>query len=269
MTYIERSNFQPHPFHLVDPSPWPLTTSISLGTTLISLGFLMHGYIDSNILFFLNILSLILSMTFWFRDMIAEGTYLGNHTLAVRNGLNLGFLLFIISEILIFASLFWIYFYSAIGASIEIGGSWPPLGIESVKPTELPLLNTIILLASGATITFSHHGILNSNRKNGLLGLILTIWLIIIFVLCQIIEYKTASFTYSDGIYGAIFYSATALHFIHMNMLIIMLIICYWRLKFYHITNNHHVGLETTIAYVHVLDVIWLFIYVIMYFWGN
>lgn len=269
MTYAERSKFQPHPFHLVDPSPWPITTSVSLGTTLISLGFLMHGYIASNTLFFLNLLSLTLSMVFWFRDIISEGTYLGHHTLAVRSGLNYGFLLFVLSEILIFASLFWIYFYSAIGASIEIGASWPPLGIESIKPTELPLLNTIILLASGATVTFSHHGLLQGNRKNANLGLVLTIWLIVIFVLCQVVEYKTASFTYSDGIYGAIFYSATALHFIHMNMLIVMLVVCYWRLKNYHLTSNHHVGYETTILYLHVLDVIWLFIYVVMYFWGN
>jgi cytochrome c oxidase subunit 3 len=155
------------------------------------------------------------------------------------------------------------------GPTIEIGGVWPPIGITAIGATELPLLNTIILLASGATITYSHHATIEGNRRHALSGLFITLWLIIIFVLCQYIEYTNATFTISDGVYGSVFYAGTGLHFLHMVMLIIMLLICYIRMYSYHFTNNHHVNYETTILYLHVLDIIWLFLYIVMYWWGS
>ncbi|AAS50170.1 AMI003Wp (mitochondrion) [Eremothecium gossypii ATCC 10895] len=268
MLYLNRSKFQQFPFHLVTPSPWPIVTSFSLLGLTLTLAFTMHGIIGNIYPLLLSLLVVLLTMTLWFRDIVAETTYLGDHTLAVRKGINLGFTLFVVSEVLIFASLFWAYFHSAMSPDITLGNVWPPVGIEAVQPTELPLLNTIILLASGTTITYSHHGLIEGNRKHALSGLTITFWLIVTFVLCQYIEYSNTSFTITDGIYGSVFFAGTGLHFLHMVMLTIMLGINYWRMRNYHLTSTHHVGYETTTIYLHVLDIIWLALYICFYWWG-
>nr|NP_861468.1 cytochrome c oxidase subunit 3 [Kazachstania servazzii]CAD23423.1 cytochrome c oxidase subunit 3 [Kazachstania servazzii] len=269
MTQLERSKFQQYPYHMVMPSPWPLMVSLSLLSLTLSLGLTMHGYIGNMNLVYLALFVLTCSASFWFRDMIAEATYLGNHTIAVRKGINTGFLLFVLSEVLIFMGLFWVYFHMAMSPDVTLGAVWPPMGIEAIKPTELPLLNTIILLSSGATITYSHHALINKDRSKALSGLLITFWLIVIFVTCQYIEYTNATFTIADGVYGSVFYTGTGLHFIHMIMLIVMLGICYWRMRNYHLTSDHHVGYETTVLYCHVLDVIWLFLYIVFYWWAT
>lgn len=152
MSYNIRKNFQAHPFHLVSPSPWPLYTSISL-LTLTSSGVLsMHAFSNANYFLALAFFTLITTMSFWFRDIISEGTYLGNHTLAVQKGLHVGVGLFIISEALFFLALFWAYFHSALSPTLELGAQWPPMAIEPINPFELPLLNTMILLSSGVCL---------------------------------------------------------------------------------------------------------------------
>ena len=145
MTEIVRSNFQNHPFHLVSPSPWPFNTSFSLFTLTISGALAMHTFSNAYNVFYSAFLLVIFSMAFWFRDIISEGTFLGNHTLAVQKGLNLGILLFIVSEALFFLAIFWAFFHSALTPTIELGAQWPPAGIEPVNPFELPLLNTVNL----------------------------------------------------------------------------------------------------------------------------
>lgn len=143
MTNTVRSKYQAHPFHLVSPSPWPLFTSISLLSLTTSGVSTMHGFGHANIFSMLALVSLVTSMSFWWRDVISEGTYLGNHTSAVQKGLNLGVALFIVSEALFFLAIFWAYFHSALSPTIELGASWPPMGINAVNPFELPLLNTV------------------------------------------------------------------------------------------------------------------------------
>lgn len=268
MTNLERTRHQQFPFHLVIPSPWPIVVSFSLFSVIITIGLLMHGYINNMNLLYLTLFVLLCSATLWFRDIINEATYLGDHTIAVRKGINIGFLLFVLSEVLVFAGLFWAYFHSAMSPDVTLGAQWPPMGIQAVQPTELPLLNTIILLSSGVTITYSHHALINGNRKNALSGLLITFWLIVIFVACQFVEFTNAMFTITDGVYGSVFYAGTGLHFLHMIMLAVMLLINYWRMKNYHLTDSHHVGYETTILYGHVLDIIWLFLYIVFYWWG-
>lgn len=268
MTNNIRGYIQYHPFHLVGPSPWPIFTSFSLMNLALCLGLTAHSYILNNIFILLSIITILYSMTLWFKDVIAESTLLGDHTQAVKRGLTQGFLLFVVSEILIFASLFWAYLHSALNPVIEIGMAWPPAGIEAIAADELPLLNTIVLLASGVTITYAHHALINRDRKNTLLGFIYSTLLIILFVIFQGLEYIYAPFTIADGVYGSTFFSLTGLHGIHMIMLIIMLMICTWRVYNYDFTNTSHVGGEATILYLHVLDIIWLFIYIIVYWWG-
>jgi len=211
MINIHRSNFQAHPFHLVSPSPWPLYTSISLLCLTTSAVLSFHLFYNAEYILTLSFISLVLSMTFWFRDIIAEGTYIGNHTLAVQRGLNMGVALFIVSEALFFVAIFWTFFHSALSPTVELGAMWPPMGIEAIDPFELPLANTVILLASGFTVTYSHHYLINGNRKRSLYGLIYTVILAIIFTGLQGIEYSVSTFTISDGAFGSCFYFGTGL----------------------------------------------------------
>ena len=146
--------FQNHPYHLVKPSPWPIYTSISLFTLTISGVLYMHGFSNIGYILTLAFLNLIFSMLLWFKDISAESTFLGNHTNAVQRGLNIGFGLFIVSEALFFLAIFWAYFHSSISPNIELGANWPPMGIKSINPFELPFLNTVILLSSGLCLNW-------------------------------------------------------------------------------------------------------------------
>lgn len=211
MTNLKRSEFQAHPFHLVSPSLWPLNCCIALLSLTTAGVSTMHSFISAYNLVFLALLSLILSMSFWFRDVISEGTYLGNHTLAVQRGLNMGVALFIVSEALFFLAIFWAYFHSALSPTIELGAHWPPMGIEAINPFELPLINTVILLSSGFTVTYAHHCLIEGNRSGALYGLVLTIILAIVFTAFQGVEYSVSFFNISDGTFGSCFYFGTGL----------------------------------------------------------
>jgi len=266
--YKPKSNFQNHPFHLVSPSPWPIYTSISL-FTLTTVGVLnMHAFFSVSYLLFIALLNLILSMSLWFRDIISEGTYLGNHTNAVQKGLNLGVGLFIVSEALFFLAIFWAFFHSSLSPNIEIGTQWPPMGINGINPFELPLLNTIILLSSGVTITYAHHSLIQGNRAGALYGSIFTVLLAIVFTVFQGIEYTVSSFTISDGIYASCFYFSTGFHGIHVLIGTAFLGVGFWRLLSYHLTDHHHLGYESGILYWHFVDVVWLFLFISIYYWG-
>jgi len=269
MNNITRSQYQAHPFHLVNPSPWPLFTCISLLTLTTSGVSTMHGFEYAKIFPILAFISLVLSMSFWWRDVISEGTYLGNHTLAVQKGLNLGVGLFILSEALFFLAIFWGFFHSALSPTVELGAQWPPMGIEPINPFELPLLNTVILLSSGVTVTYAHHSLIQGDRKGALYGLIATVILAIIFTGFQVVEYSVSSFTISDGAFGSCFYFSTGFHGLHVMIGTAFIAVGLWRVLAYHSTENHHLGLESSILYWHFVDVVWLFLFISIYYWGS
>lgn len=264
-----RSNFQDHPFHLVSPSPWPILTSLSLLSLTTHTALAMHNFNDAYYFFFSSLVLLIASMSFWFRDIISEATFLGDHSLAVQRGINVGVMLFILSEALFFLAIFWAFFHSALSPTPELGAQWPPLGIEPINPFELPLLNTVILLSSGSTITYSHHALINGNRNAAIMGGIFTVLLAVIFTFFQGIEYNESSFTISDGAYGTCFFFGTGFHGFHVIIGTLFIFVALWRIVRYHLTENHHVGFESSIAYWHFVDVVWLFLYLAIYYWGS
>jgi hypothetical protein len=132
----------------------------------------------------------------------------------------MGVALFIVSEALFFLAIFWAFFHSALSPNIELGGQWPPMGIEAVNPFELPLLNTVILLSSGVTVTYAHHSLIQGNRSGALYGLVATVVLAIIFTALQGVEYTVSSFTISDGVFGSSFYFGTGFHGYNSNLLL-------------------------------------------------
>ena len=269
MTNLVRSNFQDHWYHLVSPSLWPLLTSISLLNLTTSGALSMHNYLNGYVVFFLGLVVLMSSMSFWWRDVITEGTFLGDHTSAVQKGLNLGVILFIESEALFFVAIFWAFFHSALTPTVELGGQWPPIGIAPVNPFELPLLNTVILLSSGATITYAHHSLINGQRYGALWGSVITVLLAAMFTALQGLEYNVSSFTISDGAFGTCFFFATGFHGMHVIVGTIFLSVGLWRIYAYQLTDNHHVGFEGGILYWHFVDIVWLFLYVSVYYWGS
>jgi cytochrome c oxidase subunit 3 len=229
----------------------------------------MHGFTNANLILLVSLITLIYAMSLWFRDVIVEGTYLGNHTLAVQKGINMGVALFIVSEALFFLAIFWTFFHSALSPTIELGTQWPPMGVQPINPFELPLLNTVILLSSGVTVTYAHHSLIQGNRVGAIYGLLFTILLAVVFTALQGVEYTVSSFTLSDGAYGSCFYFGTGFHGLHVIIGTIFLLVGFWRTLAYHLTENHHLGLESGILYWHFVDVVWLFLYVSIYYWGS
>nr|YP_010042801.1 cytochrome c oxidase subunit III [Euretaster insignis]QPC56453.1 cytochrome c oxidase subunit III [Euretaster insignis] len=256
-----------HPFHLVNQSPWPLTSAIS--ALLMTSGLILWFHSNSLYLFILGIFLLIFTIINWWRDVIREATFQGNHTLPVNNGLRYGMLLFIISEICFFFAFFWAFFHSSLAPTIELGSSWPPTGISPINPFLVPLLNTAVLLSSGITITWTHHSILNNNYYEAVYSLFITISLGLYFTALQAWEYFDSPFTIADSIYGSTFFVATGFHGLHVLIGTTFLIICFFRLLNFQFSNNHHFGFEAAAWYWHFVDVVWLFLYICIYWWGS
>ena len=258
-----------HPFHLVDPSPWPLFGCLAAFVTTVGGVMYMHAYTGGGLMLFFGNIMIIYVMFVWWRDVIREATYQGHHTLPVQIGLKYGMLLFIVSEIMFFLAFFWAFFHSSLAPNVEIGAVWPPKGVEVLNPWEIPFLNTVILLSSGAAVTWAHHAILAGYRQQAIAGLVTTILLAVFFTGFQAYEYLEAPFTISDGIYGSTFFLSTGFHGFHVIVGTLFLTVCLIRLINFHFTKKHHFGFEAAAWYWHMVDVIWLFLFVCVYYWGG
>ncbi|HZH46243.1 MAG TPA: cytochrome c oxidase subunit 3 [Roseococcus sp.] len=259
-----------HPYHLVDPSPWPLLSAFA-GGALVS-GIIVHAHGGGNWLLYLGAAAILACMFFWWRDVLKESRTPGLHTAVVRLGLRYGMILFIASEVMFFVAFFWAYFHFALypdhvsGAATAI---WPPAGIKTFDPFHLPFLNTMILLLSGCTVTWAHHALINGDRRGLVAGLALTVGLGMAFSALQAWEYAVAPFPFiNGGVYPSTFYLATGFHGFHVIVGTIFLAVCLVRAMRGDFTPERHFGFEAAAWYWHFVDVVWLFLFVSIYWWG-
>ncbi|HSI40839.1 MAG TPA: cytochrome c oxidase subunit 3 [Xanthobacteraceae bacterium] len=265
-----------HDYHMVEPSPWPFVASVSAFVLAVGAVFWMHGQLTS-LVAIAGFLGVLYTMVVWWRDVIREGEYQGHHTPVVQLHLRYGMILFIASEVMFFVAWFWAFFDASIYAGEAInytrneftGGHWPPKGIETFNPWHLPLLNTLILLTSGTTVTWAHHALVHGDRQGLKYGLWLTVILGVLFSLCQAYEYSHATFAFAGNIYGATFFMATGFHGFHVIVGTIFLAVCLARTYAGHFTPTHHFGFEAAAWYWHFVDVVWLFLFTFVYVWGG
>jgi len=255
------------PFHLVEFSPWPILGSITI--TCIPVGLIIYVRYHSSILIFYGIIITAFIAYLWWRDITREASYQGLHTSHVISGLKIGVILFIVSEICFFFAFFWAYFHRRLSPTIEIGSIWPPTGIITLQIFQVPLLNTAVLLLSGVTVTWAHHRIEEGKYYPSIQGLTLTVILGIYFLFLQYGEYIETSFAIADSVYGRTFFIATGFHGLHVAVGATFLFICLIRLSFFHFSKSHHVGFLAAAWYWHFVDVVWLFLYVRIYWWGS
>ncbi|HBQ22508.1 MAG: cytochrome c oxidase subunit 3 [SAR116 cluster bacterium] len=263
-----------HDYHLVNPSPWPFVGSVSAFVMAVGLVFWLHEEIGPY-LAVAGFLGVLFTMFGWWRDVVSESRG-GDHTPVVNIHLRYGIALFIASEALFFVAWFWAYFDASLFTGdvkqylrVEhTGGVWPPEGIQTFNPWHLPLVNTVILLLSGVTVTWAHHAVMHDERKGLIMGLALTVGLGAVFSVFQAIEYAEAAFAFSENIYGATFYMATGFHGFHVIVGTLFLLVCLIRANQGDFTADKHNGLEAAAWYWHFVDVVWLFLFAAVYVWG-
>ena len=272
------SHAKHHDYHLVDPSPWPIVGAAA--TFVLAIGAIMWMHGATPVFMIIGVLGVLYTMFMWWRDVISEADR-GDHTRVVQLHLRYGMILFIASEVMFFVAWFWAFFDAslfsdeAIQASrVEVtGGQWPPKGVQAFDPWHLPLLNTLILLTSGTTVTWAHHSLIHDDRKGLISGLALTILLGVLFTSIQAYEYAHAAFAFSresgGNIYGSTFFMATGFHGFHVIIGTIFLTVCFFRALAGHFKPDQHFGFEAAAWYWHFVDVIWLFLFACIYVWGT
>jgi cytochrome c oxidase subunit 3 len=267
-----------HDYHLVNPSPWPIIGAVSAFILAVGAITWMHG--GTWIIMTLGFLMVLYTMFMWWRDVLREANA-GDHTPVVGLHLRYGMLLFIASEVMFFVAWFWAFFDASLFAGeanlasrvLATGGTWPPQGTVVFDAFHLPLVNTLILLTSGTTVTWAHHALLNNDRKGLINGLIITVVLGLLFTTVQAYEYAHAAFAFSNAnggnIYGSTFFMATGFHGFHVIVGTIFLFICLVRAIKGDFTPKQHFGFEAAAWYWHFVDVVWLFLFAAIYIWGN
>jgi cytochrome c oxidase subunit 3 len=267
---------QNHPYHLVKPSVWPLIGAISALALFGGLVMWFHDNSYGPYVFFAGVIGVAFTMFSWWADVIREA-HSGDHTPIVQLHLRYGMILFIASEVMFFVAWFWAYFNASLfpSAAEAVGGVWPPEGTHVMDPFGWPLLNTMILLCSGTTVTWAHHALIHNDRKGLITGLWLTIGLGLLFTSIQAYEYSGAAFRFvgeveeGANIYGSTFMMATGFHGAHVIIGTIFLIVCLFRAYAGHFKPEQHFGFEAAAWYWHFVDVVWLFLFLCIYVWGG
>jgi len=255
-----------HSFHIVDESPWPVRASLAI--TFVTFGALEYLHVGGIKLLTLGTVFLLWVSWRWWGNIATEGTYLGCHSSKIQAVLRTGIILFILSEVIFFVRFFWGFFHRRVSPTLEAGLIWPPRGVEALDPNSVPLLNTIILLTSGIAITRSHHAIIIGKGEETKLYLFFTIFLGAYFTYLQKWEYDLTSFAISDSIYGSTFFLITGFHGLHVIVGTIFLLVILVRMVRFRFRAEHHFGFEAAAWYWHFVDVVWLFLYIRVYWWG-
>lgn len=264
---LQVKNVMPRqPFHLVEISPWPFATGLS--AFLIGVGFVAWFHDYGSTLLIISLTAITLTLFQWWRDVTREASFLGQHTSYVVRGLRWGIILFILSEVCFFFAWFWAFFHRRLAPTPELGCCWPPVGITPINPFRIPLLNTSVLLASGVTVTWAHHRIIEGNRNMAIQALSLTVLLGFYFTFLQLGEYIEAPFSIADRIYGSTFFVSTGFHGAHVIIGTIFLLVCLIRTILYQFSTGHHFGFEAAAWYWHFVDVVWICLYLCIYWWG-
>ena len=285
------SHAKNHDYHLVDPSPWPAIGAVAAFFMAVGGIAYMRQLNDDELVLFgldltgpvlllIGLVGMLYTMFMWWRDIIKEGNA-GDHTKVVQLHLRYGMILFIASEVMFFVAWFWAFFEASLFADEAIqatrveltGGVWPPKGTNVFDPWHLPLVNTLILLTSGTTVTWAHHALLHNDRKGLVWGLGLTVILGLLFTAVQAYEYGHAAFAFSadsgGNIYGSTFFMATGFHGFHVIVGTIFLIVCWFRALKGDFSPERHFGFEAAAWYWHFVDVVWLFLFACVYVWAS
>ncbi len=269
-----------HPYHLVNPSPWPIIGAFGGLLSAFGLVLFMHpstlgGGLEPTIesiglwMILPGVALVMITMMGWWRDVVMEATVQGHHNMVVRIGLRYGMGLFIASEVMFFVAFFWAFFTASLYPTEATGFVWPPVGIEVFDPLGVPLLNTLILLTSGFTVTWAHHDIRANKMQHAVFMLAISVALGLSFTALQAFEYAEAGFGFTEGIYPSVFYVATGFHGFHVIVGTIFLAVCMVRTSKGHFKPDHHFGFEAAAWYWHFVDVVWLFLYTFIYWWGR
>nr|YP_011008850.1 cytochrome c oxidase subunit III [Oligobrachia dogieli]WPV72840.1 cytochrome c oxidase subunit III [Oligobrachia dogieli] len=255
------------PYHLVEYSPWPFLSAMGLLGMASGGAAWLHFHSPIGLILGFTLTFFIASL--WWRDVIRESTFQGYHNMHVCLNLRWGMILFILSEILFFAGFFWGFFHSSLAPTMELGCTWPPTGVTPVNPFAIPLLNTTILLSSGVSVTWAHHSLLENNISQAKQSLFLTIFLGMYFSFIQMTEYIDTSFTIADSAYGTSFFICTGFHGLHVLVGTMFLSVCLFRTFLMHFSTFHHFGFEAAAWYWHFVDVVWICLYILIYWWGS
>jgi cytochrome c oxidase subunit 3 len=265
---------KPHPYHIVRPSIWPMVSSFAAGIMAMGMVLFMHkvefsGWpigIKGTIVGLLGVLAV---MFYWWKDVIFETVTEKVHNKITETGLRLGMVLFIASEVMFFFAFFWAFFSAALFPTEAIGYVWPPKNIQLFDPFHLPLMMTLVLLLSGCSVTWAHHAVLEGDNKSVVKALGITVGLGVFFLILQVYEYTHAHFGFTDGIYASTFYMATGFHGFHVFVGTVFLGVCWIRAMKGHFTPDRHFGFEAAAWYWHFVDVVWLFLFIAIYWWGG
>lgn len=253
-------------------SPWPFLTAHTLTFVVLNFVTWMHYFINSIFGLFLSIVVFCLTISFWFKDTIFEGQYMGVYTQLNQRCIRDGFKLFLVSEAMFFFALFWSYFHYSLCPSVWIGNMWPPYGMKSIVWWQLPMLNTLILVSSGFTLTYAQKAIaskMDGSRYFAILGFHRTLGYAAAFLFVQWYEFTHAPFSINDSVYGSIFFLITGFHGLHVIVGTIFILVCYLRLVAHHFYVEEQLALDCAAWYWHFVDAVWILVFFIVYIWGG